>query len=177
MNTKIEGRQPAEDAGFGKTGERWFDRMILDTLPHLRDYACLTPGVGVAADFLEKCQRENLAPGTYEIDGRNVYAMVIDYEPQDKDAPAYESHDLYLDIQCMLLGSEYQWYAPREALKESVPYNPEKDITRYSFSGEGSRLLLAEGSFAIYSPQDGHLPGVRKDGVEKCRRVVVKVKC
>ena len=151
--------------------------MILDTLDHLKDYACIYPGIPAAADFLERCRKEQLPPGTYEIDGRNLYAMVIDYKPKEKDAPLYESHDLYLDIQCMILGSEYQWYAPRTALEVSVPYLPEKDITRYSFSGEGSRLLLAEGSFAIYAPQDGHLPGMKLDGVEKCRRVVVKVKC
>ena len=134
--------------------------MILDTISHLAEYAGLHPGIRAAAAFLEKCRLENPAPGTYEIEGRNVYALILDY-----------------DIQCMLLGSEYQWYAPRETLQETVPYNSEKDITRYGFSGQGTRLLLGEGSFAIYSPQDGHLPGVRMDGVAKCRRVVVKVKC
>ena len=151
--------------------------MILDTISHLAEYAGLHPGIRAAAAFLEKCRLENPAPGTYEIEGRNVYALILDYEPKEKEMLSYESHDRYLDIQCMLLGSEYQWYAPRETLQETVPYNSEKDITRYGFSSQGTRLLLGEGSFAIYSPQDGHLPGVRMDGVAKCRRVVVKVKC
>ncbi len=151
--------------------------MIMDTIDHLRDYACLHPAFRAAADFLEKCSREDLAPGTYEIDGRDIYAMVVDYEPSEKDLLQFETHDLYLDIQCMLKGSEYQWYAPRHTLKTAVPYDGKKDITRYHFDGEGTRLLLEEGSFAVYYPQDGHLPAVKKDGVEKCRRVVVKVKC
>ena len=52
----------------------------------------------------------------------------------------------------------------------------------YAFSSCSSEAFaenasLAEGCFAIYAPQDGHLPGMKLDGVEKCRRVVVKVKC
>ena len=157
--------------------ERRMQAMILDELRNLKAYAALHPAIDLAAQFLEKCEKEDLAAGTYEIDGRNVYALVTEYEPQEKAAPFYESHDLYLDIQCMIRGSEYQWYAPRDTLTESVPYVPEKDITKYHFEGQGSRLELREGSFAIYYPQDGHLPGMKKDGVAKCKRVVVKVKC
>lgn len=101
----------------------------------------------------------------------------MEYEPQEKAAPFYETHDLYLDIQCMVIGSEYQWYIPRDELAEIAPYAPEKDITKYEFNGQGSRLDVGEGCFALYSPQDGHLPGMKKPGVDKCKRVVVKVKC
>ena len=151
--------------------------MILDEIKNMKTYAALSPALEQAAIFLERCEKEALPAGTYEIDGKNVYALVIEYESAEKAAPFYESHDLYLDIQCMLRGSEYQWYAPRDTLTVSTLYSPEKDITKYHFEGQGNRIELAEGSFAIYYPQDGHLPGMPKVEKQKCKRVVVKVKC
>ena len=96
--------------------------------------------------------------------------------PKKKAEPLYETHDKYVDIQCMLEGSEYQWYAPRGELKEKIAYNTEKDSSFYEFSGSGSRLHLTEGSFAVYFPQDGHLPGMADGSCGKCRRIVVKLK-
>ena len=84
--------------------------------------------------------------------------------------------DRYLDIQCMLSGSENQWYAPRKTLKTETEYNPVKDIEFFAFHGNGSELHLAEKSFAVYFPQDGHLPSMPDGVAEKCVRAVVKLK-
>jgi len=150
--------------------------MVIDTLAQLESYAALDARFGETAKFIEKCRTENLPAGRYELDGDRLYAMVMDYVPEEKDEPLYETHDKYVDIQCMLEGSEYQWYAPRGELKEKIAYNTEKDISFYEFSGSGSRLHLTEGSFAVYFPQDGHLPGMADGSCGKCRRIVVKLK-
>ena len=136
--------------------------MVIDTLAQLESYAALDARFGETARFIEKCRTENLPAGRYELDGDRLYAMVMDYVPEEKAEPLYETHDKYVDIQCMLEGSEYQWYAPRGELKEKIAYNAEKDIT--------------EGSFAVYFPQDGHLPGMADGSCGKCRRIVVKLK-
>ena len=150
--------------------------MVIDTLAQLESYAALDARFGETAKFIEKCRTENLPAGRYELDGDRLYAMVMDYVPEEKAEPLYETHDKYVDIQCMLEGSEYQWYAPRGELKEKIAYNTEKDISFYEFSGSGSRLHLTEGSFAVYFPQDGHLPGMADGSCGKCRRIVVKLK-
>ena len=36
-------------------------------------------GIPAAVDFLERCRKEQLTPGTYEIDGRNLYDLVLVY--------------------------------------------------------------------------------------------------
>ena len=151
--------------------------MITDSLDKLRNYAALNSRIAAAADFLEKHRGDDLAAGRYEVDGDNLYVLIMDYAPSQKSLLRYESHDKYIDMQCMLTGSEYQWYCPREQLVLREEYNKDKDISFYEFNGEGSKLHLQEGYFAIYFPQDGHLPAVMDYYNGICRRAVVKIKC
>jgi YhcH/YjgK/YiaL family protein len=150
--------------------------MILGTIQTGSRYRTVHPGFSQAFDFLEQCFKCGVEPGRYEMDGDNVYALVMQYTPAEKETPRFETHDRYIDIQCMLRGSEYQWYLPRSELRDATQYNEEKDFTLYSFSGEGSRLMLNPGDFAVYFPEDGHLPGMMA-GSEDCVRIVVKIKC
>ena len=135
------------------------------------------PKMKQAFDFLERCFQKPIAPGRYEIDGEDVYAIVFQYVPQEKETPRYETHNAYIDIQCMAAGSEFQWYLPRADLPADVPNQPEKDITFYPFTGDGSRLHLKAGDFAVYFPQDAHLPGMADGTTDACIRIVVKIKC
>ena len=150
--------------------------MILDKIQNLRNYAGMNAAFNTAADFIEKCIREDAAAGRYELDGDKVYATVIDYVPEERELWQYETHDDYLDVQCVILGGEYQWYSERGDLEITVPYDQEKDISFYGFNGNGNKLHLAEGDFVVYFPQDGHLPGYPDMAVDRCKRIVVKVK-
>ena len=151
--------------------------MILGTIQTGSRCRAIHPGFPQAFDFLEECFAHGVQAGRYEIDGENIYALVMKYAPEEKEKPQYETHDRYIDIQCMLAGSECQWYLPRGELRDATAYNAEKDFTLYSFSGEGSRLVLNPGDFAIYFPEDGHLPGMMAGSAEECVRIVVKIKC
>ncbi len=126
--------------------------MVIDTLAQLESYAALDARFGETAKFIEKCRTENLPAGRYNWMETGFMQWSWTMFPKKKAEPLYETHDKYVDIQCMLEGSEYQWYAPRGELKEKIAYNTEKDISFYEFSGSGSRLHLTEGSFAVYFP-------------------------
>ena len=151
--------------------------MILGEMTSNACYVNMHPKFKLAFEFLEKCFDKGVEAGRYEIDGNDVYALVMEYISKEKETPRFETHDNYIDIQCMLKGSECQWYLPRKEMRELAPYNPEKDITFYSFEGRGSELLLQPGDYAIYFPQDGHLPGMVAAPNEDCTRIVVKIKC
>lgn len=151
--------------------------MVIGEMGSKDYYLGIHPKMKQAFDFLEKCFTCELESGRHEIDGDDLYALVFRYTPQEKEKPRYETHDHYIDIQCMVAGSEYHWYRPRCDLPEGTPYHAEKDITFYPFAGEGSRLAVRPGSFTIFFPQDGHLAGMTDGSVDVCTRVVVKIKC
>lgn len=151
--------------------------MIVGNLQNREWYLAVHPQMKRAFDFLEECMAHGAQPGRYELDGGEVYALVFRYAPGEKDNPRYETHDHCLDIQCMAAGSEFQWYCPRKDLTPLAGYDPEKDVSFYGFQGQGSRLHLKAGDFAVYFPQDGHLPGMPDGTADECMRVVVKITC
>lgn len=150
--------------------------MLAGELTHTEPYHNVHPRMEQAFRFFEDCLAQGVRPGRYTIDGDDIYAVVFQYVPQEKEDPRYETHDRYLDIQCIAQGSEFQYYIPRRELVPSTPYDEVKDVTFYPFCG-GSKLHLKAGDFAVYFPSDGHLPAMPDECAENCIRIVVKIKC
>ena len=121
--------------------------MLAGELTHTEPYHSVHPRMEQAFRFLEDCLAQGVRPGRYTIDGDDIYAVVFQYVPQEKEDPRYETHDRYLDIQCIAQGSG------------------------------GSKLHLKAGDFAVYFPSDGHLPAMPDECAENCIRIVVKIKC
>lgn len=87
-----------------------------------------------AIDFLKSNDLHTLAAGRYEIDGKDVFANVLEYTTSLWDAVKYETHNNYTDIQYMIEGSEVMAYIPAAELTVAIPYNSEKDVTKYEDS-------------------------------------------
>lgn len=151
--------------------------MIADKIENCETYYGVHPRMKEAFAFLRKCLKEPPAPGRYELAGENLYAVVFCYSPEEKEAPRLETHDWYIDIQCMVSGSEFQWYQARKDASALSAYDAKADITFYEFTRTGSRLWLKEGMFAAYFPHDAHLPGMCDGSEKECVRIVVKIKC
>ena len=151
--------------------------MIIDTVKNAQTYARVHPKMEQAMEFIRDCMENEMTSGRYELDGEGMYALVMNYEPRERDNPRYESHEKYIDIQCIVRGSEYQWCASREEAALTAEYDAAKDVAFHEFKEQGHRLHLTAGTFAVYFPQDVHLPGMPDGTTEECTRVVVKIKC
>lgn len=89
----------------------------------------------------------------------------------------YEAHRENIDIQYLIAGEETIHCLPLEYLKETNPYDKEKDAAFYEeANSKPQELLLGNGYFAILFPQDGHMPQLCVNEPVKVRKVVVKVK-
>lgn len=152
--------------------------MIFDSAKNLDFYR----GLGVegryakAVDFLQNNDLENLAPGKYEIDGKNVYANVTEYTTIPWEEAKFESHHDYTDIQYMITGSETMTYAPAEALNVKVPYNEEKDVIFYDDANPGLKVVVKAGEYMIFNPWDGHKPKAADGEPAPIKKVIVKIK-
>lgn len=152
--------------------------MIFDSAKNLDFYR----GLGVegryakAVDFLKNTDLENLAPGKYEIDGKNVYANVVEYTTIPWEDAKYESHHDYTDIQYVITGSETMTYAPLDTLNVKVPYNEEKDCVLYDNANPGLRVAVKAGEYMIFNPWDGHKPKAADGEPAPIKKVIVKIK-
>ena len=150
--------------------------MIADSVCNAANCFGCHPLFRDAFDFISKCIEGDYAPGSYPLQDDRLFANVVEFEPGSSTEAKFEAHRNYIDIQVMMRGTEEQGYAPIEALEACTEYSAEKDIRMFSFNPELSRIILHEGMFAIYFPEDGHIPRLSCLTDKPCKRIVVKVR-
>ena len=147
--------------------------MIIDQLTNSSLYLGVHKRLAVAFDYLRKTDLAKVEPGTYEIDGRKVYAMVQQYETKIKEKGRWEAHRKYIDVQYVHKGQERFGYANLRELKAGM-YEEAKDFLPLE-GGGGDFFVVREGTFVVLLPQDGHMPGIAVSTPQPVKKFVVKV--
>ena len=148
--------------------------MILDSIKNSDIYCVGNQGLKKGFEFIEEFIKNPKEPGKYEIDGDKVYAMVQEYQTKAPDKA--EAHRKYIDIQYVAEGMELIKYENIEKLIPATEYDSEKDFLLYECRSDMTELILKKGDFAVFYPEDGHMPGLYVDKPEKVIKIVVKVK-
>jgi YhcH/YjgK/YiaL family protein len=148
--------------------------MILDKLENADIYSGISENLKKGFDFLKNTDLSKIEIGRYEMDGKNVFALVSEYDTKKPEDCRLEAHQIYADIQYIVSGKEAIGFATLNGQIVTAEYNPEKDIA--FFSGETIPLVLNAGMFAVFFPQDTHRPCMQVDGPEKVKKVVMKVR-
>ena len=146
--------------------------MILDTLTNAGRYDALHPLFAEAFRFLSRDDLSTLKPGRYEIDGERLFAMIAKGPARRAEEAQLEVHDRYIDIQYVIAGNDVMGWRPRGECAEVA-----RDLL-----ADGDLLFFAEaprtwfsvdpGAFAVFFPEDAHLP---MTGEGEIHKVVVKV--
>jgi YhcH/YjgK/YiaL family protein len=147
--------------------------MIIDTLDHCARYEALHPRFKAAFAFLRRPETAALACGRTEIDGTALFALVQEYETKPIQEGKLEAHKRYIDIQMVLEGEEFMGYAPLGGQTAATPFDPDKDIG--FFDGEAWFTRFRKGMFAVFFPQDAHLPGRYTERPAKVKKIVLKI--
>ena len=147
--------------------------MVLDRLENASLYTGLTPRLAAAFDYLRKTDLGTLALGRHDIEGSHVFALVQEYRTKPLAEGFWESHRAYIDVQYVIAGTERIGYANLSALRPRAPYDADKDLLVHD--GSGSFFDVPAGSFAIFAPQDAHMPCLAAGEPAHVRKVVIKV--
>ncbi len=146
--------------------------MIIDHIMRAETYGALRGPFRDAFAFLKRGDLVSLAPGTYEIDGRNVYALVQDYHTKIAAEGRWEAHRRYIDVQYVVSGAERFGYAPMGRMAAG-PYEEDGDMERPA--GDGESVTLRAGEFILLWPGEAHMPGMAIDEPAAVRKIVVKI--
>ena len=149
--------------------------MIFDTIENSKNYCACHKAFAMGFDFLRKAVAEDLAPGLYTLDGKNVYASIQAYTTKPA-GDLMEAHRDYIDIQHIVSGEEKIECANLAECLEAVPYDPEKDAAFYTCPGKKVILACKAGDFAVFYPWDAHKPGIRLAEPVPVKKIVVKVR-
>jgi YhcH/YjgK/YiaL family protein len=150
--------------------------MIVDELANWRMYTNLIPGISAAFRFLEENDLGKLETGEYEIEGRDVFALSMPgMSAPIPDAP-FETHTKHADVHCLASGDEVIGWAPLEGLRLRTEYDSSKDVAFYDPPAEWTQVDMRPGRFAIFLPDDPHLPGRHRDTPREMHKIVVKIR-
>jgi YhcH/YjgK/YiaL family protein len=128
-----------------------------------------------AFQFLADTDLKNLAVGRYELEGKDLYINISEYNTKNEEDAKCEAHLKYVDIQYLISGEEKMGIAPLSDTKEATPYNEEKDI--YFMKPNSEKYYLANPTnFFIFFPGDAHRPSVKVKENVPVKKAVVKLK-
>ncbi len=129
-----------------------------------------------ALHFLRTTDFASLKPGEIEIEGRRIYAQIIDLTTRPREENRPEVHRRYIDIQFLASGEEYIGVASDTGNNEiAESLLEERDIIFYHGMENESLLTMVPGSYAMFFPQDVHRPACVYQAPSAIRKVVVKV--
>lgn len=146
--------------------------MIIDSIENDRRYAGLSDKIAKAFEFIRTHDLVSMPCGRYAIDHEDIFAMVQEYETKMPHEGNVEGHYRYIDIQYVIQGGELMGVTQLKN-QQPIEINREAD---YAFYSCNSTLHPVEaGMFAIFFPNDLHMPCIRLNDVSKVKKVVIKV--
>ncbi|MHB1093456.1 NanQ anomerase/TabA/YiaL family protein [Thiobacillus sp.] len=146
--------------------------MILASLAEADRYLSLHPLFTRAFDFLRTTDLMGLAPGKYDVQGKQIFAIVESCAGRARAEAKLECHRRYIDIQLVLEGiDEMGWKPVAACVDPASDYDAARDI-RFFNDVPASWIATPPGSFCLFFPDDAHAPLVSADTI---RKVVVKI--
>ena len=148
--------------------------MVIDNIGNASLYEGLGSRIAAGLAFLAQ-DHGDFRERSVELDGRDVYAMFQSITTESESGRFYEAHREYIDIQYIASGEETIRVVDVEALRETTPYNAERDVAFYALA-PGTDLRLRAGDFAILYPHEAHLPKLPTGAPAPVQKIVIKVR-
>ncbi|MBI2573119.1 YhcH/YjgK/YiaL family protein [Candidatus Woesearchaeota archaeon] len=145
--------------------------MIIDSLKNAALYTQVHDRFNQAFMFLQAGHVATLTLGRHEIDGDNVYAIMVEGEQKGPDAVKYEGHRKYIDIHFTVSGTDVIGWKDVSMCIPEGSFNEKDDYTFFT-DKVVNWVEVPSGSFAVFFPHDAHAP---MGGSGKVRKVVIKV--
>lgn len=150
--------------------------MVFDKISNYNQYIMLHKNFEKAFNFINQYEKESLSDGVYKIDGENIFAIVESYLTKEEKTQDSEAHRKYIDIQYIYSGKEKIGYCNIGNMKPVKEYSNKNDIIFFDCDFN-NWLFIKEKEFAIFYPEDIHMPCIRS-GADRSevKKIVIKIK-
>jgi YhcH/YjgK/YiaL family protein len=148
--------------------------MIIDKIENSLLYENLGERIKKSFEYIKTTDLKNLQAGKYPIDGENIFALVSGYQTKSESDGKLEAHKKYIDVQYVIEGEELMGYVPLGLQQILEPYKEENDIV--FFTSDKSFTKVSAGMFAIFFPEDVHMPGISTGKNSDVKKLVIKVR-
>jgi YhcH/YjgK/YiaL family protein len=150
--------------------------VIVTDLAQMDHQVPSTPSLRKALAFLRRTDARSLADGRTDIDGDKVFALVQRYETARTDAPTFEYHRKFIDVQFIASGEESIGWAPAGTMTVTAAYDEKKDICFGTVEQERwTPVNLQAGHLMVLWPEDAHAPKLAAGKPSTVMKIVIKV--
>ncbi|AKE61511.1 MULTISPECIES: YhcH/YjgK/YiaL family protein [Citrobacter] len=147
--------------------------MIVGNIHHLQSW--LPEELRQAIEYIKANVTETTEKGKHEIDGSRLFYLISEDMTEPFEKRRAEYHARYLDIQIVLKGQEGMTFSVLPAGKPDTDWLADKDIAFLAEGEQEKTLILNEGDFVVFYPQEVHKPLCAVGAPAPVRKAVVKL--
>lgn len=147
--------------------------MIVGNIHHLQSW--LPEELRQAIEYIKANVTETTEKGKHEIDGSRLFYLISEDMTEPFEKRRAEYHARYLDIQIVLKGQEGMTFSVLPAGKPDTDWLADKDIAFLAEGEQEKTLILNEGDFVVFYPQEVHKPLCAVGAPASVRKAVVKL--
>lgn len=147
--------------------------MIFGNVKHEKTYSKIEEDILKCIDYVKSNSLISHEKGTYEIDGKNLFVNIVEYETSEREDRFWEAHKQYIDVHIMLDGCERIDINFIENL-EQKEYQEKDDFL--PLDGEANGYVeLRKDDFLVCYPEDAHMTAIKVNENQKIKKAIFKV--
>ncbi len=148
--------------------------MIIDSLQNITFYQTINNDIYEGLLFIKNASPD-IALGSYPLTA-TAKALVMEYETKEgENGFGYEAHKNLIDVQYCIKGTELIPWSNLQRLQPYSEYDPVKDVTFYNMEPQQGSVIIGNGIFAVFFPEDAHAPVFCAGKPELIKKIVIKV--
>jgi YhcH/YjgK/YiaL family protein len=148
--------------------------MIVDSLNNTAFYQSINKDIYEGLLFIRNASPD-IELGSYPVTA-TAKALVMEYETKEgENGFGYEAHKHVIDVQYCIKGTELIPWSYLQRLKSYTEYDATKDVTFYEMAEQQGSVIIGNGIFAVFFPEDAHAPVFCTGKPEVIKKIVIKV--
>ena len=148
--------------------------MIYGNIKNKEEFDFLPEKLKVCFDYCLKNDLKFFEKGCYEINGKDLFVNIVEYETTTEENRFWEAHKQYLDIHLILQSEEIINVNFIDNM-EQKSFVKEDDFLSLE-GNKKSSIVLQEGDFLICYPNDAHMTALKVNDTKKVKKAIFKVK-
>ncbi len=150
--------------------------MIFSSIHANDDTSKYPVAIQQAIEYLKSHDFTSMETGVYEINGKLMYAQVMDCTTGPLDETHRpEFHKKFIDVQFVASGEEKLGFTPDYGKYELDEGIEERDLYFVKSVENEGFIISTPGCYSMFFPNDVHRPGLCVNDPMTVRKVVVKV--
>lgn len=148
--------------------------MIYGNVKNKDEYSFLPQNLKKCFDYIQNNDLSNLQKGSYEIDGKDLFLNIVEYETTTEDNRFWEAHKNYLDLHFIINGEEIINVNFINNM-EQKPFVEQDDFLPLEGDKKTS-VVLQKDDFLICYPNDAHMTAIQVEKPTNIKKAIFKVK-